>query len=46
MVCEDAIMTVGDTPAVAKAKSTFSPATELRAMEEFANNAAMVWQSG
>lgn len=39
-------MTVGETPAVAKAKSTFSPATELRAMEALENNAAIVVRSG
>jgi hypothetical protein len=46
IVCEDAIITVGETPFVARAKSTFSPATEFNAIEAFAKRALKIWQRG
>jgi hypothetical protein len=46
MVREDAMMTVGEMPLVARAKSTFSPATEFKAIEAFENRALKIWQRG
>lgn len=42
MLCEEAMMMVGERLEVARAKSTFSPATELRAMVEWEKRAARV----
>ena len=46
MVCDEATTIVGETPAVASAKSTPSPETELRATEELEYSAARTKQSG
>lgn len=46
MVRDDAMMTVGDKPTVAKAKSTFSPATEFSAIEALEKRALKIWQRG
>jgi hypothetical protein len=46
MVRDDAMITVGDTPLVASAKSTSSPATEFKAIEAFENSALKIWQRG
>lgn len=39
-------MTVGDTPAVARAKSMLSPATEFTAIDAFVLSAAIIWHRG
>jgi len=46
MVWDEATITVGEIPAVARARLTPSPATELRAMDALTYRAASVRQRG
>lgn len=46
MVCEEAMITVGETPDTAASNETSSPATEFRAMEALEQSAARVMQRG